>query len=872
MSNNRTTFCRLPTSVKPSHYELELEPDLENFTFNGSVDIHIVIEKTVGEILLNSLELQINEVSLEHESLGLIQCCNYTCNEHEETCRITFSQELPIGKAKLRIRFVGILNDKMKGFYRSKCISNGVVNYNAVTHFEATGARKSFPCWDEPLLKATFSVVLIVNKDLVALSNMNVESETEVSINGEVKKRFSYKKTPVMSTYLLAYAVGKFDFIEKYSEHGVKVRVYTPPNKSYQGKHALNVATKALDFYDNYFNIPYPLTKLDLIAVADFAIGAMENWGLVTYRESALLVDSEKSSAKQKQWVTIIVCHELAHMWFGNLVTMEWWTHLWLKEGFASFMQYMATHHCHPEYQIWGQYVNETVITALDMDALDNSHPIEVAVGNPEEVDEIFDAISYQKGSSVIRMLYNWIGAELFQAGIQKYLKKFSYQNTQTEDLWKCLEEASGKPVEKVMSTWTLQMGFPIIDVSIKDSTENSVTLSLTQCKYTASSSCSNTEFLWSVPISIETYSNNNSSIKVHEFLFESKKTTFTLEGVKKDDLIKLNPDFCGFYRVNYDKKMLDKLLLAVKENKLNYIDRLNIINDVYSIAKTGKISLARYLVALKVYRNETKYPVWYEIITKLTEIKFLIWNDESSTRMFVDFKNSLLEKIASETSIDAYGYEDHFAPLMRNLIFSNYDSTKINRILIEKFENIESIDSSLVKAVFGKYLSQGGPEEFQKIIKMHKSTDSQEAKSCVESVLGCIKDPEAFKMAQDYMMSQNIRDNTRYFVLYSMASTSKEGRDKMWQMVQENWSVFTEMYRGGRAIGRIVRYSIENFASHEKLMEVENFFEGKVPQIAMRAYKQSVEKIKENISQWKMHQEELISFLQNQNKTSGKN
>ena len=706
--------------------------------------------------------MQINEIFLEHENLGLIQCCNYTCNEHEETCKITFSQELPIGKAKLQIRFVGILNDKMKGFYRSKCISNGVVNYNAVTHFEATGARKSFPCWDEPLLKATFSVVLIVSKDLVALSNMNVESETEVSINGEVKKRFSYKKTPVMSTYLLAYAVGKFDFIEKYSEHGVKVRVYTPPSKSYQGKHALDVATKALDFYDNYFNIPYPLTKLDLIAVADFAIGAMENWGLVTYRESALLVDNEKSSAKQKQWVTIIVCHELAHMWFGNLVTMEWWTHLWLKEGFASFMQYMATHYCHPEYQIWGQYVNETVITALDLDALDNSHPIEVAVGNPEEVDEIFDAISYQKGSSVIRMLYNWIGAELFQAGIQKYLEKFSYQNTQTEDLWKCLEEASGKPVEKVMSTWTLQMGFPMIDVSIKDSTENSVTLNLAQCKYTASSSCSNIDFLWSVPISIETYSSRNESVKVHQILFESKKSTFTLEGVEKDDLIKFNPDFSGFYRVNYEKQMLDKLLLAVKDKKLNYIDRLNIINDVFSIAKTGKISLANYLVALKVYRDETKYPVWNEIITKLREIKFLVWNNENATKMFGNFKNSLLEKIASETSIDAYDYEDHFAPLMRNLIFNNYDSAEINRILIEKFENIEGIDSSLVKAVFGKYLSQGGPEEFQKIVQMHKSTDSQEAKSCVESVLGCIKNPEAFKMAQDYMMSQNIRDNTR--------------------------------------------------------------------------------------------------------------
>jgi len=851
--------------VKPYHYELKLEPDLENFTFDGHVEIYIDIKNAVDQIILNSLELQINEIFLDHGSIGVIKPCQYTCNEDKETCRIFFSQELPIGSAKLQIKFTGILNDKMKGFYRSKCISNGVSNYNAVTHFEATGARKCFPCWDEPLLKATFSVVLTVSKDLVALSNMNVESEIEVNSKGKVKKSLSFKKTPVMSTYLLAYAVGKFDFIEKYSEHGVKVRVYTPPGKSCQGEYALDVATMALDFYDNYFDIPYPLTKLDLIAVADFAIGAMENWGLVTYRESALLVDSQKSSAKQKQWVSIIVCHELAHMWFGNLVTMEWWTHLWLKEGFASFMQYMATHYCHPEYQIWGQYVNDEVIRALDMDALDNSHPIEVAVGNPEEVDEIFDAISYQKGSSVIRMLYNWLGAELFQTGIRKYLKKFSYQNTQTEDLWKCLEEASGQPVEKVMSTWTLQMGFPMVDVSIKDSTENSVTLSLKQCKYTALSN-SKTNFLWCVPISINTYCSQNDTVKNHQFLFHSESATFTLTEVKKEDLIKLNPDFCGFYRLNYDKKMLEKLLRAVKEKKLNYIDRLNIINDIYSIAQTGKISLADYLEALDMYMDETKYPVWNEIITKLTEIKFLTWNNDKAARMFANLKNSILEKIAAGTSMKTCSEEDHFAPLMRNLIFTNYNSNEINRILVEKFENNESIDSSLVKAVFSKYLSQGGVEEFQKIEIMHKNSDSQEAKNCVESVFGSIKNSEAFKMAQDYMMSENVRDNTRYFVLHSMASTSKEGRDKMWQMVQDKWSIFEEMYRGGRAIGRIVRYSIENFASDEKLNEVESFFEGKIPQIAMRAYKQSVEKIKERICQWKVHQEKFISFLENKN------
>lgn len=274
-----------------------------------------------------------------------------------------------------------------------------------------------------------------------------------------------FDKTPIMSTYLVAVVVGEYDFVEGKSSDGVLVRVYTPKGKKEQGQFALEVATKVLPYYNKYFNIAYPLPKMDLIAIADFSAGAMENWGLVTYRETCLLVDPQNTSTVRKQWIALIVGHELAHQWFGNLVTMEWWTHLWLNEGYASFVEFLCVAHLFPEYDIWTQFVTDTYIKALELDALKNSHPIEVPVGHPSEIDEIFDDISYNKGASVIRMLHSYIGDEDFRKGMSLYLNRHSYSNALTEDLWAALEEASSKPVGDVMSTWTKQQGFPVLKV-----------------------------------------------------------------------------------------------------------------------------------------------------------------------------------------------------------------------------------------------------------------------------------------------------------------------------------------------------------------------------------------------------------------------
>ena len=371
------------------------------------------VKTATSQITLNALDLKITKASVQY---GLekqsAETVDTIFDPQQETVTLVFGEPIPEGECLLKMEFTGELNDKMKGFYRSKYFTaTREERFAGVTQFEATDARRCFPCWDEPAIKSTFDITLIVPKDRVALSNMPVVSETE----NEGLKTLKFDTTPIMSTYLVAVVVGEYDYVEDTSADGVLVRVYTPLGKKEQGQFALDVATKVLPYYKEYFNIAYPLPKMDLIAISDFSAGAMENWGLVTYRETFVLVDPENTSLIRKQSIALTVGHEIAHQWFGNLVTMEWWTHLWLNEGYASFVEFLCVDHIFPDYDIWTQFVTDMYTRALELDCLKNSHPIEVAVGHPSEVDEIFDEISYNKGASVIRMLHHYIGDEDFR-------------------------------------------------------------------------------------------------------------------------------------------------------------------------------------------------------------------------------------------------------------------------------------------------------------------------------------------------------------------------------------------------------------------------------------------------------------------------
>src|SRR3989338_2407982 len=384
----KKSSVRLSKNIIPVEYDIRLHPDLENFTFEGIETIHLSILQKTRIVTQHSKELEIETVKIGDVFAKI------SYNKKTETATFTFPKNISTGKIKLTLVFKGILNDKMRGFYRSKYAIKGKEYHMATTQFEATDARRAFPCFDEPAQKAIFHVSLIIPKGKTAISNTLPVSVEKHEAGYEVVK---FSPTPKMSTYLLAFIIGNFEYIESKTKRGLRVRVFTTPGKKHQAGFALKCAIKTLDFYENYFDIKYPLPILDMIAIPDFASGAMENWGAITYRESALLVDENNSSVSNKQWVALVIAHELAHQWFGNLVTMEWWTHLWLNEGFASYIEYLAVDKLFPHWDIWTQFSTNELGIALRLDALLHTHPIEIPVHHPDEIGEIFDEVSYSK-------------------------------------------------------------------------------------------------------------------------------------------------------------------------------------------------------------------------------------------------------------------------------------------------------------------------------------------------------------------------------------------------------------------------------------------------------------------------------------------
>uniref|UniRef100_A0A8C9TJ48 Aminopeptidase n=1 Tax=Scleropages formosus TaxID=113540 RepID=A0A8C9TJ48_SCLFO len=862
----RRPFARLPTDVSPVNYALWLKPDLVDFTFEGKVEARVQVSRpATNQIVMNCADIDI--ISASFASGGKeINATGFNYQNEDEKVTLSFPSALQAGSGILKIDFVGELNDKMKGFYRSKYITpTGEVRFAAVTQFEATDARRAFPCWDEPAIKATFDITLIVPKDRVALSNMNVIDRKPYPDDDNLLE-IKFATTPIMSTYLVAFVVGEYDFVESQSSDGVTVRVYTPVGKAEQGKFALEVATKTLPFYKDYFNVPYPLPKIDLIAIADFAAGAMENWGLVTYRETALLIDPKNSCSSSRQWVALVVGHELAHQWFGNLVTMEWWTHLWLNEGFASWIEYLCVDHCFPDYDIWTQFVSADYTRALELDALDNSHPIEVNVGHPSEVDEIFDAISYSKGASVIRMLHNYIGDEDFRKGMNIYLTKFQHKNASTEDLWDCLEEASGKPVAAVMSSWTKQMGFPIIVVDQEQHGEDSV-LKISQKKFCASGpfngeTCPN----WMVPISICT-SEDPSRPKL-TMLLDSPETTVTISNLGPSQWVKINPGTVGFYRIQYSSTMLDSLLPGIRDLTLPPVDRLGLQNDLFSLSRAGMISTAEVLKVMEAFVNEPNYTVWSDLSCNLGVLSSLLSYTDFHEEV-QEFICDLFTPIGQKLGWDSKQGEGHLDALLRGLVLGKLGKAGHKPTVEESHRRFKDhvdgkvvLSADLRSPVYLTVLKHGDSATLDTMLKLHKQADMQEEKNRIERVLGAISDAELTQKVLAFALSEEVRPQDTVTVIGGVASSSKQGRKAAWKFVKDNWDELHNRYQGGFLISRLIKLTVDGFVDEKMAAEVKSFFESHHAPAAERTVQQCCENILLNAAWLKRDADDIHQYL----------
>jgi aminopeptidase 2 len=613
------------------------------------------------------------------------------------------------------MKFAGKLNDKMAGFYRSTYQnSDGTKGILATTQMEPTDARRAFPCFDEPALKAKFTITLIADKHLTCLSNMDIASETEIQseISGTIKKAVKFNTTPLMSTYLLAFIVGELNYIET-NKFRVPIRVYAPPNQNIEhGRFSLELAARTLEFYEKAFDSEFPLPKMDMVAIPDFAAGAMENWGLVTYRVVDVMYDEKTSGASTKERVAEVVQHELAHQWFGNLVTMDFWDGLWLNEGFATWMSWYSCNVFYPEWKVWQTYVTDNLQSALGLDSLRSSHPIEVPVKRADEVNQIFDAISYSKGSCVLRMISSFIGEDVFMEGIRKYLKKHAYGNTETSDLWNALSEASGKDLSKVMDIWTKNIGYPVITVT-ENEDKKSIHVKQNRFLRTADVKPEEDEVLYPVFLGLRTRNGVNGELTLLE-----REGNFDVPDI---DFFKLNADHTSIYRTSYSPERLEKLGKAAKGGFLTVEDRAGILADAGALASSGYQKSSGLLSLLKGFDSETEFVVWNEIISRLSVIQSAwVFEDKNVKEGLENFTRELVSKKAHELGWEFSEGDDHIQQQFKAMLFGSAgisgDATIIGAAK-EMFAKFSKGDKSAIHpnirgSVFGMVLKFGGKEE----------------------------------------------------------------------------------------------------------------------------------------------------------------
>ncbi|CAF1182544.1 unnamed protein product [Adineta steineri] len=678
-----------------------------------------------------------------------------------------------------------------------------------------------------------------------------------------------FDRTPTMSTYLVAYVVGEYDYIETKDSNGISMRVYTPLGKKEHGNFALDLASKVLPFYAEYFNIKYPIAKADQIAIPDFASRAMENWGLITYREIALLIDPKSSSLTVRQRNAMTISHELAHQWFGNLVTMDWWTDLWLNEGFARWIQYLAVDRFYPEWDVWTQYVADVFSQFLVLDALKSSHPIEVPIGHPSEIDGIFDTISYAKGSSVIRMLHDYIGDDAFRKGLHNYLKDYSYKNTVTFNLWSHLAKASGKPLIEVMSSWTLQMGYPLVTVYEEQQSNKTRIIKLTQQRFIADGSSDDENLQWTIPITIFTKSNPKSIAK--EILMDKPEITITLENISEDDWIKLNYNSIGLYRVKYEPKTLARLNEPIANKILSPQDRLMIQDDVAALCNAGHQSFVDYLKLLLSYKDEDNFTVWKSIASTIGNLSSLL----EYTDYFDQFKKyrlNLCSSIQNRIGWDATTNENPLVAMLRPIILTLMGKSGDQAIIDEaknRFQqhiNGNLIDPNIRPAVYVVVSHYGDENTQEELQKLYKAADMNEEKVRLLTAMGQSLNPASIEKTLQFVFEgDNVRMQDAYIGIAGCAS-SRVGRDIVWKFLQKNWTKLVERF-GESSVFLIyfVESCLSNFADEKLVSEIESFFHSANTSTVTLAVKQVIETIQMRSNVLKRDSKAIEEYLSQQ-------
>ncbi|XP_063309750.1 endoplasmic reticulum aminopeptidase 1 [Pelobates fuscus] len=879
---------RLPDFVIPLQYDLLIHPNLTTLTFSGFTKITVSVTRQTQFVVLHSKHLDVTKTGIErkrgsskvYEDLRLLE------DPTNEQIALIASEPLNPGENyTIYIEYHANLSQSFRGFYKGTYkTADGEIRVLATTQFEPTAARMAFPCFDEPAFKASFLIKIRREPRHSAVSNMPIVKTVNIG-KGLLEDHFDVSVK--MSTYLVAFIVSEFKSISQVMDHGVKISVYAVPEKIEQGAYALEAAVKLLDFYEDYFDIPYPLPKQDLAAIPDFQSGAMENWGLTTYRESSLLYDPKISTASQKLWITMVIAHELAHQWFGNLVTMEWWNDLWLNEGFAKFMEYIAVAITYPELQVEDLLLDK-YFHAMDVDSLNSSHAVSALVETPEQIQEMFDEVSYDKGACILNMLREYMGAESFEAGIVHYLRRYSYRSAKNEDLWDSMtdicpseEKANGQKeisgyckknrqashwsqgeimdVKSIMNTWTLQKGFPLVTVTLKGKY-----VELQQEHYLkGTKDAESARLLWHIPLTYITSKSNT----VQRFLLTAKKDVLALS--EEVDWIKFNVGMSGYYIVHYEGEGWNSLIKLLKDNHtvISSNDRASLISNAFQLVSIGKLPIDKALSMTQYLKNEDKIMPVSQGMDKLVPIYKLM---EKRDMKDIEMKMKAYILNLFRNLIDVQTWTDDGTVTERMLRSSLLVLACVRgyQPCVQKAEILfrewrESNGTySLPRDVALAVYAVGGqkPDGWDFLFEKYKTSLSNSEMHLIELALSLTPNKEKLQWLMDEGMKGHHIKTQDLPHIVSYVSRNPHGHMLAWEFLKNNWDGFVQKFElGSRTVGDMVVGVTKLYSTKEWLQEVAGFFEQLNEKGSqLRCVQQARENIEENI-RWMDKNFELI-------------
>ncbi|MGZ4149221.1 MAG: M1 family metallopeptidase, partial [Actinomycetota bacterium] len=716
------------------------------------------------------------------------------------------------GEWTLSLVFAGALNDRLTGLYRSTFDDAGVERVIAATHFEATDARMAFPCWDEPDLKATFGMTLVVGDGLTALSNAP-EIGREPAGDGRVRVRFA--DTMAMSTYLVCAIVGPLSATEALDATGVPVRVVCRPGKEHLARFAADVAVFSLDWFGNYYGIRYPEAKLDNVAIPDFAQGAMENIGLVTYRETLLLLDPATSTQEEQLDVTETVAHELAHMWFGDLVTMRWWNGIWLNEAFATFMSYLCVDAMHPEWRVWESFVRVRA-TAFEVDALESTRSIEYPVLSPHDASGMFDTLTYTKGGAVLRMLEQWLGPERFRDGIRRYLRTFAHANTETHDLWEALEAETGEPVRRVMDAWIFQPGYPAITVE-----RDGGTVRFTQHRFLPSQPDDATT--WPVPLIVRQAWDGGE--RIDRVLVEADGLSLPLAA--PDALVVANADGASFVRVFYGDGLREHLIEHAT-SELTPAERQCLVDDAWASVVAGGASITTFVDLVAGFAGEDDLTVWRAILTGLSWCdRFLEGAPRDRLRDFVrDLVRPALDRLGWERSDSESDLDRELrGELIRSLgVLGDDPETQAQAREAEAQARAgEDVDPSVAAAAVDVVATVGSIEDYEAFLVQAKDASTPQEQERYRTALARFRDPSLMTRTLEATLTADVRPQDAPFLI-ARSVMNRDLGPQAWRFVQERWEALTERVAASNVIALAV--GTRSLTTPEQVEDVRAFFE----------------------------------------------